>query len=190
MFQASDDEKPEQSRAHCAHCAGLPQQSRGRLCPWRRGGHRQQQGRHRGGGGGLAGHVDQRLLGDGHQGPEVTQVLQAPDHPHLQVGDTFILREVHYINLVVGQFSPPAITVHLLTPHSTLTIHVWQEEIFTTRTNLKKKSFYPEYYTIHSYSKEHLHRQSISENQSRKTSKDLMLHFWYPFILIESSYFI
>ena len=55
---------------------------------------------------------------------------------------------------------------------------------------LEEKSFYPEYYTIHSYSKEHLHRQSISENQSRKTSKDLMLHFWYPFILIESSYFI
>lgn len=186
MFKASDDENPEQSSAECDHCAGIPQQSWGRLCPWRRGGHRQQQGRHRGGGGGLAGHVDQRLLGDGHQGQEVTQVLQAPDHPHLQVGDTFIPREGPLYQFGCRTILSP----HYYGPLADSTLHVWQEEIFTTRTNLKKKSFYPEYYTIHSYSKEHLHRQSISENQSRKTSKDLMLHFWYPFILIESSYFI
>ena len=163
MFKASDDENPEQSSAECDHCAGIPQQSWGRLCPWRRGGHRQQQGRHRGGGGGLAGHVDQRLLGDGHQGQEVTQVLQAPDHPHLQVGIPSFRESVHYINLVVGQFSPPTITVHLLTPHSMSDKRKYSQPGQTWRRNLFIQNITQFIHTA---------RSIFTDSQYRKTNQE------------------
>ena len=128
MFEASDVEKPPDGTADCPHVAGLHQQSRGRLRPWRRGGHRQQQGRDRGRGDGVAEHVDQRLLGNGHQGPAVTQVLQAAHHPHVQVSQSLfplsVTRNVHYKFGCRTIFSP---LQSLLAD----TTHVRQEEIFT-----------------------------------------------------------
>ena len=168
MFKASDNENSEQSTADCCHRAGLPEQSRGWLCPWRRGRHPEQQGRHRGGGDWLAGHVDQRFLGHGHQGQAVTQVLQTPDHPHLQVWqapDTSIRRECPLYQLSLWTLFSPL--CHLLTPRHTIMSD--KRKYSQPAQSRITKSFYPTIYTIHSFN-EHLYRQSISKNQSRKTA--------------------